>query len=90
MSEEKRLNPFFEKYNTPHGTVPFDRIRLEDYEEAFMEGIRRDEEQIDKIVNNPEKPTFDNTIISVDDEKDGEGYYDLLSGSNMCINIIVS
>ena len=79
MSEEKRLNPFFEKYNTPHGTVPFDRIRLEDYEEAFMEGIRRDEEQIDKIVNNPEEPTFDNTIISVDDEKDGEGYYDLLS-----------
>ena len=79
MSEEKRLNPFFEKYNTPHGTVPFDRIHLEDYEEAFMEGIRRDEEQIDKIVNNPEKPTFDNTIISVDDEKDGEGYYDLLS-----------
>ena len=79
MSEEKRLNPFFEKYNTPHGTVPFDRIRMEDYEEAMMEGIRRDEEQIDKIVNNPEKPTFDNTIISVDDEKDGEGYYDLLS-----------
>ena len=79
MSEEKRLNPFFEKYNTPHDTVPFNRIRLEDYEEAFMEGIRRDNEQIDKIVNNPEKPTFDNTIINVDDEKDGENYYDLLS-----------
>jgi len=79
MSEEKRLNPFFEKYNTPHDTVPFNRIRLEDYEEAFMEGIRRDNEQIDKIVNNLEKPTFDNTIINVDDEKDGENYYDLLS-----------
>ena len=78
MSEEKRLNPFFEKYNTPHDTAPFDRIRLEDYEEAFMEGIRRDDEQIDKIINNPEKPTFDNTIITVDDDKDGEGYYDLL------------
>ena len=78
MSEEKKLNPFFEKYNTPHDTVPFDRIRLEDYEEAFMEGIRRDDEQIEKIINNPAKPTFDNTIISVDDEKDGEGYYDLL------------
>ena len=65
MSEEKRLNPFFEKYNTPHGTVPFDRIHLEDY--------------LEKTINNPEKPTFDNTIISVDDEKDGEGYYDLLS-----------
>ena len=79
MSEEKRLNPFFEKYNTPHDTAPFDRIRLEDFEEAFMEGIRRDNEQIDKIVNNPAKPTFDNTIVTVDDGKDGENYYDLLS-----------
>jgi len=78
MSQEnERKNPFFEPYNTPHGTVPFDRIRLEDFEEAFMEGIRRDDEQIEKIINNPEKPTFDNTIITVDDEKDN--YYDLLS-----------
>jgi len=79
MSEEKRVNPFFEKYNTPHNTVPFDRIRLEDFEEAMMEGIRRDNEQIDRLVNNPDKPTFDNTIVTVDDEKDGENYYDLLS-----------
>ena len=75
--ERERKNPFFEPYNTPHDTAPFDRIRLEDFEEAFMEGIRRDDEQIEKIINNPEKPTFDNTIISVDDEKDN--YYDLLS-----------
>ena len=79
MSEEKRVNPFFEKYDTPHNTVPFDRIRLEDFEEAMMEGIRRDNEQIDRLVNNPDKPTFDNTIVTVDDEKDGENYYDLLS-----------
>lgn len=69
-------NPFFEPYNTPHDTVPFDRIQLEDFEEAFMEGIRRDNEQIEKTINNPEKPTFDNTIINSDDD---EGYYDLLS-----------
>ena len=75
--ENKRINPFFEPYDTPHGTAPFNRIRLEDFEEAFMEGIRRDDEQIEKIINNPEKPTFDNTIINVDDEKDN--YYDLLS-----------
>ena len=80
MNENKeRKNPFFEPYHTPHDVVPFDRIRLEDFEEAMLEGIRRDDEQIEKIINNPEKPTFDNTIISVDDEKDGEGYYDLLS-----------
>ena len=80
MSEQKeRKNPFFFPYNTPHDAAPFDRIRLEDYEEAFLEGIRREDEQIDKIINDPRKPTLDNTIISIDDEKDGEGYYDLLS-----------
>ena len=79
MSEQKeRKNPFFFPYNTLHDVAPFDRIRLEDYEEAFMEGIRREDEQIEKIINDPRKPTFDNTIISIDDEKDGEGYYDLL------------
>lgn len=77
MEERQRINPFFEPYNTTHDTVPFDKIRLEDFEEAFMEGIRRDDEQIEKTINNPDKPTFDNTIINVDDDKDG--YYDLLS-----------
>ena len=74
--EPVRKNPFFEPYNTPHDTPPFDRIRLEDFEEAFMEGIRRDNEQIDRIVNNPAKPNFDNTIV--DQEDDSEGYFDLL------------
>ena len=74
MSEHK--NPFLEPYGTPHDTVPFDRIRLEDFEEAFTEGIRRDNEQIEKTINNPEKPTFDNTIINTEED---EGYYDLLS-----------
>ena len=69
-------NPFFEPYGTPHDTAPFDRIRLEHFEEAFMEGIRRDNEQIEKTINNPEKPTFDNTIINTEED---EGYYDLLS-----------
>ncbi len=70
-------NPFLIPYNTPHDTVPFDRIRMEDYEEAFLEGIRRDNEQIDRIVNNPDKPTFDNTVVTTDEEKE-DGYYDLL------------
>ena len=72
-----RKNPFFESYTTPHETVPFDKIKIEDYEEAFMEGIRRDDEQIEKTISNTDEPTFDNTIINVDDDKDG--YYDLLS-----------
>ncbi len=75
---KNRTNPFFESYGTPHDTVPFDRIRLEDYEEAFMEGIRRDDEATDKIVNDPAEPTFENTIARVETDK-GEHYYDLLS-----------
>ena len=67
----ERQNPFFVPYDTPHDVAPFDCIRLEDFEEAFMEGIRRDDEQIEKVINDPRKPTFDNTIISIDDEKDG-------------------
>lgn len=70
-----RQNPFFSKYTTIHEVPPFDQIKLEDYEEAFMEGIRRDDEHIDKIINNPEPPTFDNTIIEEDDESE---YYALL------------
>lgn len=70
-----RQNPFFSKYTTIHEVPPFDQIKLEDYEEAFMEGIRRDDEHIDKIINNPEPPTFDNTIIEENDENE---YYALL------------
>lgn len=70
-----RQNPFFSKYTTIHEVPPFDQIKLEDYEEAFMEGIRRDDEHIDKIIKNPEPPTFDNTIIEEDDENE---YYALL------------
>ena len=70
----ERVNPFFHQYNTPHDTVPFNDIRMEDYEEAFMEGIRRDNELIDKLINNPERPTFDNTLLN--NEDDEEGYYD--------------
>lgn len=72
------MNPFFEPYNTPHETAPFDRIKIGDYEEAFMEGIRRENEQIDQIVNDTAEPTFDNTIVREDPVKDRKHYYDLL------------
>lgn len=71
------MNPLFEDYGTPHNAVPFDKIKISDFEEAFMEGIRRDKESLDKIINNPDKPTFDNTII-FNDESKPDHYYDLL------------
>ena len=76
MSEQQHKNPFFEQYKTVHETVPFGDFTLADVEEAFVEGIRRDDELIEKITNNPEKPTFDNTIIYREDGK--EHYYAVL------------
>lgn len=70
-------NPFFSVYDTPHHTVPFDKIKFCHYEEAFMEGMRREDEFYDKVINNPEEPTFENTIIPYDESK-GKEYYDLL------------
>lgn len=72
-----RTNPFMESYGTLHDTVPFDKIQFEDFEPAFLEGIRRDNEAILRIVDNFEASTFDNTIAWTDDSK-GEHYYDLL------------
>ena len=77
--EKERINPFFLPYDTPHYTVPFNCITLADYEEAMMEGIRREDEQIEKIINNPDEPTFENTIIPEDEVKGRKHYYDLLS-----------
>lgn len=77
QEKTERINPFFIPYNTPHNTIPFNQIKLEDYEEAFMEGINRDNEITAKIINDPEEPTFENTIIRVDREK-GDEYYELL------------
>ena len=57
-----KMNPFFSPYNTPHGTVPFDQIKLEHYEPAILEGMAQQKAEIDAIVNNPEAPTFANTI----------------------------
>ena len=78
-----------EPYETLHDTVPFDKIKFEHYEEAFMEGIRRDNESIAKIVDNPDTPTFRNTIAVEDDSK-GKHYYDLLDRVSTVFSCMMS
>lgn len=63
-------NPFFKKYNTPHETVPFDRIKVEDYEPAFEKGMKEQIEEIRKITGNKQPATFENTIAAF--ERSGE------------------
>lgn len=65
----KREEPFFSPYHTPHETAPFDRIQLSDYKDGIMEGIRRQNEEIRAITDNPAAPDFQNTIVAL--EKSG-------------------
>ena len=62
-------NPFFEPFTTPHGTLPFDRIAVGHYEPAIREGMARQNEEIETIINNPEPATFQNTVLAL--EKSG-------------------
>ncbi len=66
MNNKDASNPFFQAYNTPHGTFPFHKIENEHYEPAIREGIKQHREEIDAIVNSSEKPNFENTIAALD------------------------
>lgn len=60
-------NPFFQDFkSTPHGTAPFDKIQFADYEPAIDRGIRLGLQNVDAIVNNPDAPTFENTIVALE------------------------
>ena len=53
-------------FNTKHNTAPFSQIKIEDYVPAFNEGIALAKAEIDALVNNPEAPTFENTVVAMD------------------------
>lgn len=59
-------NPFLVKWDTPFGAPPFDIIKEEHYLPAIEEGIRLHKEEIDAIINNQEKATFENTFVAYD------------------------
>ena len=55
-----------QKFATQHDTAPFSQIKNEDFLPAFKEGIALAKAEIDEIITNPEKPTFQNTIEAMD------------------------
>ena len=59
-------NPFFKPYNTPFETPAFDKIKEEHYLPAFRAGIEQQKKAIEAIVNNPEEPTFANTVEALE------------------------
>ena len=78
-------NPLFSEFDTPFQVPPFDKIQEEHYLPAFKEGMEQENMEIDAIVNNPEAPTFENTIEAAEStgsllRKVGSVFY-VLNGS---------
>lgn len=65
-SKKQHENPFLKPYETIYEIPPFEDILIEDYIPAFDAGIAEAKNSIDSIVNNPEAPTFANTILPLD------------------------
>ena len=63
-------NPFAKQSNLPYQAPPFDKIKDSDYQPAIEEGMRQELAEIETIANNPDAPTFENTIVAM--EKTGE------------------
>lgn len=59
-------NPFFTEYNTPFDVPAFDRIKTEHFKPAMLKGMEEEIAEIEAICNNPEDPTFENTIVAMD------------------------
>ena len=62
-----RKNPLIGTFKTPFGVPPFNKIKSSDYKEAFKKGIAQHNAEIEKIVNNPEAPTFANTVEALEE-----------------------
>jgi len=77
-------NPFFETYKTPHQTIPFKEIKTEHFLPAFEVAMKKHSEEVAAIINNPQVPTFENTIEALEHTgtlltKVSSPFYNLLS-----------
>ena len=59
-------NPLLGKFKTPRETIPFNKIKNEHFIPAFDESCKQLNEEINKIIENPEPPTFENTIVALE------------------------
>ena len=59
-------NPLLSEFKTPFGVPPFEQIKNDQFIPAMQEAMKEHNEEIDVIVNNTEAPTFENTIVALD------------------------
>ena len=63
-TENLKDNPLLKPFDTPFGVPPYNKIKPEHYLPALKEAIKLHNEEIQKIINNPEPPTFKNTVAA--------------------------
>jgi peptidyl-dipeptidase Dcp len=66
MENKSNSNPLLGEYNTIHNTTPFSKIKMEHYKPAFDQAYKEARADIKAIVDNTEAPTFENTIVALD------------------------
>ncbi len=66
MAVETEANPLLAQSTLPYGMPPFDQIRNEHFLPAYERAMEMESEEIDVIANNPEPPTFENTIVAME------------------------
>ena len=65
-NEEKPTNPLFSEYSTPYEIPPFSEITVDHLREAILKGIEEEKQELQEITENAEAPTFENTILRLD------------------------
>lgn len=69
-STKDSVNPLLTEWDTQFGIPPFEDIKLEHYMPAYLEGMKQHKAQIQEIINNPQEPNFENTIVAYDNSGD--------------------
>ena len=64
---DNKMNPLLTDSTLPYGAPQFDKIKTEHYLPAFEQAITEAKAEIDAIVNDPDAPTFENTIAALDE-----------------------
>lgn len=64
--QKKETNPLLVEFNTPFNVPPFDQIKPEHFEPAFIEAMKQQKMEIEAILKNTEEPTFENTILELE------------------------
>ena len=65
-AEQKPGNPLFAEFTAPFGVAPFEQITIDHYREGMLKGMEEQKKEVEAIINNPEAPTFENTIKALD------------------------